>query len=436
VKRFRQFRWIVVLAVAAVAPALSVAWLADHGRWPWQLPAVGSPVHGDSVQAFLKQFWASPIPPQGAPPASYGPYTTSLAPRACGRCHASQYRDWRTSLHHAAMGPGIQWQFHVMNQRAANACMRCHAPLAEQKALTAAELKWPNVPHTPRPAYVPADLAHQGLVCAACHVRNQRRFGPPPRPGWPAGNTPGLPHGGFTSSTAYQDSRFCAACHQFGPGGAELNGVPLENTYREWRASHYAREGVTCQSCHMPGGRHLWRGIHDPAMVRKAVHIVLQVQRLGPDRAHASVQVTNSGAGHDFPTYLVPRVTVVLELLGVDGRVVRRLASRAISRHVNTALTHQDSDTRLPPDGQLDFGAGFAVTPGSTRHVRVRLMVDPEEWYVRMYSGMLARSDELPATALPLLRRALARARSEVFEAYHAAAAVPAPGHPPTTVAN
>ena len=44
----------------------------------------------------------------------------------------------------------------LMNQDQGNRCLRCHAPLAEQKALLALELGWPNAPKQPPPDYVPA----------------------------------------------------------------------------------------------------------------------------------------------------------------------------------------------------------------------------------------------------------------------------------------
>ena len=78
----------------------------------------------------------------------------------------------------------------------------------------------------------------------------------------------------MTRTPACLSSEFCQSCHQFAPDGLALNGKLLENTYAEWKASRFAREGVQCQDCHMPDRRHLWRGIHDPAMVRSGLTIV------------------------------------------------------------------------------------------------------------------------------------------------------------------
>src|SRR5206468_1036453 len=92
-----------------------------------------------------------------------------------------------------------------------------------------------------------------------------------------------LPHGGVTRTPAYLASEFCRGCHQFGADGYVLNGKLLEDTYAEWKASRFAAAGVQCQDCHMPDRRHLWRGIHDPEMVRGGLTItVVDDQPRGP----------------------------------------------------------------------------------------------------------------------------------------------------------
>lgn len=115
-----------------------------------------------SVRQFLDTHWQHPLAPQGDPPAEFTPVEASLAPGDCGQCHTDQYRDWSSSLHHQTMGPGIQWQFDLMAPAEANRCLRCHAPLAEQKALVARSRDWPNAPAAPPPDYVPRILRSRG----------------------------------------------------------------------------------------------------------------------------------------------------------------------------------------------------------------------------------------------------------------------------------
>ncbi len=362
-----------------------------------------------SISRFLAHHWIYPLPPEGAPPKGYTALEASLAPESCGVCHRRQYDDWRTSLHSHSVGPGLLWQFRIMGQRQANRCMRCHTPLAEQKALAALEFHWPNVPSSPLPAYVGRHLFRQGLVCAACHVRRHQRFGPPQPPGMPPGNTPGLPHDGFTASTAFQHSRFCATCHQSPPGGRSLDGKPFENTYAEWRASRFAQADVTCQSCHMPKRRHLWRGIHDPAMVRRGLRISLTVTRAGKATADAQAVIRSVAIGHDFPTYLVPKVYVTLYALDPGNHDVHEIARKVIGRSVNLRLTRELFDTRIPPGGKSVLSTRLALNPSRPVKIELRIEVSPGAHYERLFRHELGHAARYDKTTVTILRQALAQ---------------------------
>src|SRR5206468_3241775 len=266
-----------------------------------------------------------PLAPQGPAPARFSPVEASLAPEACGSCHPAQFADWRTSLHAQAMGPGVAGQLVEMLTSApadALGCHTCHAPLAEQRPLLGSEER-----HARNPAFDPALRAH-GLVCAGCHVRAHERFGPPRRDGALASPAPreSLPHGGVTRTPAFLAAEFCRGCHQFTSNGFALNGKLLENTYEEWKASRFAREGVQCQDCHMPDRRHLWRGIHDPEMVRSGLTITLATDRQHyrpDDEVRARLAVGNTGVGLHFPTYVTPRVVVRMALVDMHGQELR-----------------------------------------------------------------------------------------------------------------
>ncbi|MBL8289551.1 MAG: hypothetical protein JNL85_16340 [Rubrivivax sp.] len=376
-----------------------------------KLLAACSPEHRDSAAAedFVERHWAVPLPAQGEVPAGFSALEASLAPEACGQCHAEQWRDWQGSLHARSMGPGLGWQLHLMDQAAANRCLRCHAPLAEQKALLAQEMAWPARPAAPPPAHVPADLAHQGLVCAACHVRGHRRYGPLPGPNRPLAGASA--HAGFEAVPAFSDSRFCAPCHQFPDSGPRTAGKLHEDTYRQWQASPQAtRQG--CQGCHMPGRRHLWRGIHDAAMTRQAIDVVLDVEhRQG--RRYAVATVRNVGAGHHFPTYMVPKVE--LRFAAVDATGTRApLGTRVIGWTVDTDLQHEIEDTRIPAGAAGRFEA--ALPEGPERDVELVVVVKPGEHYERTFARSLERERQWPAAAVAPLREALARVRAAEYE--------------------
>lgn len=368
----------------------------------------------NDVEAFLVRHWSDPLPAQGPPPRAFTDLEASLAPEACGQCHVEQYAQWRTTLHSQAMGKGLRWQFDLMNQEESNKCMRCHAPLAEQKALVAVQKGWTNAPRDSPPQYVPPHLADSGLVCAACHLRGHRHFGPGRR-----ANATNQPHAGFEAATAFQDSRFCAHCHQFPDEGARLGGKLREDTYRQWLASEYAGK-QSCQNCHMPEGKHLWRGIHDPDMLRKALSIDLKLLRLPNGQHRAEVIARNTGAGHHLPTYLVPKIYLILQL-NRPGQPPVELASDVIGWKADVAMTEEQFDTRIPAGASRHFSHDFQGPSLSGWEVELLVRVAPREHYERMFNHYLTSLELAPGTATEL-KSAIAEATSTRYLAMRVSA--------------
>ena len=340
----------------------------------------------ESVETFIARHWRMPLPPQGPPPARYTPIEASLTPEACGTCHPAQLADWRTSTHAAAMGPGVTGQLVELlarEPRTALACQHCHAPLAEQAPVVAETL-------AANPAF-DAALRARGIPCAACHVRGHARFGPPRRDGSLVSAAPRetLPHGGVTRTPAYLASEFCRGCHQFGPDGYVLNGKPLENTYAEWKASRFAAAGVHCQNCHMPDRRHLWRGIHDPDMVRSGLTIMLVEDERAAGALGARLVVENSGVGHRFPTYVTPLVMLRAELIDAAGRTVPgSRVERRIGREVTLDLEREISDTRLAPGERAELTYARALEAGAVG-ARFSVLVYPDAFYTAFFETLL-----------------------------------------------
>jgi hypothetical protein len=384
----------VTLVVLALAAGAGSAETADRPFGPVR-PGAGT------WERFLARHWARPIPPQGEAPAGWSPVERSLAPVACGSCHPTQYADWKESLHARAFGPGIAGQLAEAARREpamGRRCGYCHAPLAEQspEAGVAFDLT----------------LRDQGLVCAGCHVRGHRRFGPPRRDGSVAATAGPVapPHGGVTREPAFLRSEFCASCHQFPPGGLALNGKLLENTYEEWRRSPAARRGRQCQDCHMPDRRHRWRGIHDPEMVRGAVAVRLAVRR-GRDGVGARLVLESREIGHHFPTYVTPRVVARLELTGPDGATVPgSVEERVIGREVTLDLAREIADTRLPAGGRLVFDYRRPWRPGA--RLRSTVTVYPDHFYTAFFTALLAQGPEAGEAEI---RGALAATRRSPF---------------------
>lgn len=404
----RRYWWGALLAGLVFAGGMVVLW--QYQRSP-------EAAEDDTITAFLERHWRLPIPLQGPPPESYSPLEASLHPKDCGVCHPQQYQDWQSSIHSRSMGPGVYGQLLDMDPATVAVCATCHTPLSEQ------------IPHLQQgDAYrrndaFDSDLQQAGLVCAACHVRQHQRFGPPRRaelPPIPPGTT--LPHAGFTETRAFLRAEFCKGCHQFGPDDFALNGKLIENTYEEWRQSPYAAQGTQCQNCHMPDRRHLWRGIHDPDMVKQALTVTItpSAPSYDPgDQIEAEVTVTNSGAGHYLPTYVTPKIFVRTHLLNAQGEVVPDTAQQAIiGREVTLDLSQELYDTRIPPTQSRSF-TYTRVMPEAATTLRVQVVVHPDHFYQRFFEAVLENGGGGPGRAH--LEEALQTATTSSFTVFERA---------------
>ena len=397
-----------------------------HSAEPSPLkPTATSLVEAEAAR-FLEKHWARPLAPQGKLPASVSAQGISLAPQSCASCHASQFKDWNDSLHSRAMGPGIMGQLQEMPAHARDdhqSCIRCHAPLAEQAdSLVAALEKQAGKQAGGKPGIRP--LHQQGLVCAACHVRNNAWYGPPRRDGsQPVGDPSAYPHGGWKASRAFESSQFCAACHQFEDDEYALNGKLLENTYKEWQDSRYARQGVSCQSCHMPDRRHLWRGIHDPEMVKKGVGIRAGAASIANGQVAARLSVANTGVGHYFPTYVTPRVVIRGFQQDAAGHKLDGTEQQfVIGRQVTLDLSTEIADTRIAPDAEATFDYRMP------RHGRaVSLMwqaeVQPDAFYLEFYVSLL--QSEMKGSSRQLITQARDSASASPYIVFSRRLALP-----------
>lgn len=338
---------------------------------------------------FLDQFWELPIPAQQKAPDYYNNKVSRLGPEACGICHQQQLKDWKTSRHAIAMGPGVHGQLVEQSPATILACQKCHAPLSEQLEFLPPRENGVSSQTNPSGGgseYIAnegydAGLQSHGIVCAACHVRSHQRFGPPFSEHAAAASVFAEGHhGGAVVSSAYSDSAFCKPCHQFEENGFSLNGKLLENTYNEWLESPHAKEGKTCQSCHMPNRRHQWRGIHDPDSVKNALKLDVEIRNY-QESIEAEIRLTNEGAGHHLPTYLTPAIFVTVRLLNeAETLIPNTEAIRVIQRRVPLSLDKEVFDTRIPAGGTWVYTYKAPFTDDA-RSLEVRLDVHPDHFY-------------------------------------------------------
>ena len=255
----------------------------------------------------LRSDYAHAIPYQKIPEG-----LTSLRAESCGTCHPAIYDEWKTSIHAQAYRDPF---FHAYwtKDKQTWVCLNCHSPLENQQPTLITEIPRDRVERAvqaPNPQY-DADYQHEGVTCAACHVRDGMVLGP--------FDDAVAPHPTKADPT-FRTTQLCYRCHSVVGGPAQFyNGGPC-GTYPEYEGGYWMKErGFICQSCHMPeierpvatggplrkGRQHLWRGGHDPAMVKQAVDIKVVAEPAEPkpgDKVHVTLTLTNAGAGHKLPT--------------------------------------------------------------------------------------------------------------------------------------
>lgn len=405
---------------------LLLAALAGCDRTPLPAENTRRTQQTDQAGSFLDEYWARPLRAQGTPPARFSALEAALDPGSCGTCHVAQFDDWKKSLHSRAMGPGVLGQLADMSPDATaehQDCIRCHAPLKEQADGLVAALARGRVDESHASRKGGAALHEQGLVCAACHMRGYQRYGPPRKDGSTPDAAAQLPHNGWISNDAFDDSRFCAACHQFKKDEYALNGKLLENTYEEWKASRYAREGRSCQSCHMPERRHLWRGIHDPEMVRTGVTISATEPRLEAGNVSAMLTVRNTGTGHYFPTYVTPRVVAEAYQENARGEMLEDTRREyVIARQVPLDLSKEIADTRIAPDEQAAFDYRAPRNAAAAALV-FRVRVEPDAFYTGLYRSLLETNQA--GKGKRLIKQALEHSLASHFTLYTARQKLP-----------
>ena len=191
----------------------------------------------------------------------------------CGACHKQIYDEWRVSNHAYA---GISPMFHKFEQKISELaptigsfCVRCHMSAGTAQG-EARDL----------PLWKRSQVSREGVTCVSCHrvseeygkVNGERRITPNPVTGpvyGPFGgdgiaaavknasahNVTTDPRGGratpiHAAGVKFEQiskSEFCVSCHQV----AVNLGIKLEVVWDQYRSSPAAKQGTTCQDCHM-----------------------------------------------------------------------------------------------------------------------------------------------------------------------------------------
>jgi hypothetical protein len=320
-------------------------------------------------------------------------------------------------MHSKAMGAGPWGQIIDLSRNSpeeAAFCMTCHAPLSEQMSFLAEGKEDAAKKYAKNPSY---DLQHQlqGITCAACHLRQHRRFGPPKAEGAAAANyPPGMRnHAGVERTSHFERAEFCKECHQFDPEATVLvNGKPMQDTFREWKKSIWGQGAASCQECHMPNRRHLWKGIHDAEWVRGGVRFEAEIR----DRPSAlggalemQVEVANAAVGHKFPTYITPKVFVRAVLLDATGKILPGTEQEAVigwDARFEEGKWKEYFDTRIAP-GEKFQGTFRWTLPAQAKKARAWVEVHPDHFYHYQFYPAFLKGPGLSPEARQLIKRAL-----------------------------
>ncbi len=255
----------------------------------------------------LRDEYAHAIPFQKVPEG-----LASLSAESCGSCHTEIYKEWKESIHaHAYEDPFFQayWK----KDKNIWVCLNCHTPLENQQPTRIKEIPRGRVEKAvqePNPHY---DAAYQkeSVTCAACHVRDGVIYGPY--------DDSAAPHP-TKFDPNFRTTQVCNRCHNVVSGPVQFYRVGPCGTYAEYEGKFFMKErGFICQSCHMPeidrpvatnspirrGRQHLWKGGHDPDMVKRAVAVQVKADPPNPkpgEQVTFTLTLVNAGAGHKIPT--------------------------------------------------------------------------------------------------------------------------------------
>lgn len=319
----------------------------------------------------------------------------------CRGCHSALHEQWQTSMHAKAYSDevyrktveiaisdlgGIENPDAVAIQAF---CLSCHTPIGTLIG---------DIP--PK-----SQIAASGINCDFCHtIEEMKGIGNAAYVNSPGNVKRGpfvdaiSPSHDTTLSTLHTQSEFCGGCHDvYHP----TNGLPLEQTYTEWKNGPYPAENVQCQHCmmgqiknaqdavngpkrplifgHVFAGGNFTLGNRDEALkrLRSAATITIKTDKQDAkpgDKIKIDATLTNSGAGHKLPTGLTEARDMRLVISAVDeaGKSTEIFEEKfgtiledATGKHDGTVQVWRAvkifSDNRLAPRESKTYTNTFAI---------------------------------------------------------------------------
>ena len=347
----------------------------------------------------LRSDYAKAIPYQATPEG-----IEDLRAETCGACHRDIYEEWKTSIHaHAYEDPFFQAYWRKDGK--VWVCLNCHTPLENQQPTLIRSIPRGRVEDAvqePNPHYDP-DYQIESVTCAACHVRDGVILGPY--------DDSVAPHP-TQFDPSFRTAQVCYRCHSVVSGPFQFYNVGPCGTYAEYEGKFFMQEkGFICQTCHMPevdrpvavngpirhGRRHLWRGGHDPDMIKQAVAIQMQADPLvlKPDeRVTFTLTFMNAGAGHKIPTGDPDRhFTIEFQVLDREGQILKQESHTMGRWIVWQPVIVELYDNRLLPLASRDYSFTYRLPSqpdGMILKVRVRyhILTDGQHEMLRTQHGL------------------------------------------------
>jgi len=240
---------------------------------------------------------------------------------SCMDCHPDRYGEWSRSTHALAVSDPV---FEAAYMRALKSdpkygeyCLGCHSPITKAT----------------KDFNLTKSISIEGVSCSFCHSvtgveKNNYVFNASSPMQGPYSDSNTDAHNSEYSPLLTK-SEFCAGCHEF-----SINGVPVYETYSEWKEGPYAAEGKQCQDCHMEAKRgeaakngpirekvyqHFWYGGHSGLFLEKAFDLKEDSLQETGNMVKVTLNITNRNVGHKIPSGF-PARKVVLEFTASDEK--------------------------------------------------------------------------------------------------------------------
>ena len=316
----------------------------------------------------------------------------------CGVCHVDLYQQWQTSAHSRAAVDPVFWQFFQQAARdqkdlSAAACLTCHSPVGSVTK------EFSVTGRVSFPVQLSA-VGREGVTCDFCHtIQGGEYFGKNIGVGvyryGHKGDT-ATKYGTHADATTTEhatevspflkNAEFCGICHKF---THPVSDTVWQDTYAEWKDGPYAKEGRTCQDCHMPTyeGRgttdgpvrtnlsaHVFPGSYSD-MIKKAATVSVWAG-LKPKSVDRKLQVkalvSNSGSGHLMPTGIPGIRQMWLEVV-VRGANTLEVASRKSEFLIE--ILGADGKPAMPWNA-VSFGRDTRIAPRKSRETIFEVPLD------------------------------------------------------------